>query len=239
MQRIIDAVLRAGIIQLHIGEIALNAENLFILHPNDVFYVYVSQWQPDPEADTPEMPGRKAIMSMLRAAQPGMVCVCGSGKSFVACCKRRNYWILVCDNPDFNGYSKVEIHTAKYHPADRQAVKAALIKDERFRCNDDSEESPHWLFQNNSPYRFTEYGEINLGDIELKPDGSLFVTAMSKVRMTVMREILEGEIGLAEPELAVEGTKGRIPKPLRLRDLHPGIHEAAGKARQVRLPGWK
>jgi len=217
----------------------LNPEDLINLHPNDVFYVYVSQWQPDPEAVNPQKPGRKAIMSMLRPAQSGMVCVCGSGKSFVACCKRRNYWILVCDNPDFKGYSKVEIHTAKYHPADCQAVKAALIEDERFRCNDDSDENPHWLFHNNSPHRFTEYGEINLGDIELKPDGSLFVTAMSKVRMTAMREILEGQIGLAEPELTVEETKGRIPKPLRLKDMQHGIQEAAGKARQVKLPGWK
>lgn len=177
-------------------------------------------------------------MSMLRPAVPGMDCVCGSGKSFAACCKRRSYWILVCDNPDFKSYSKVEIQTATYHPADCQAVKAALLEDERFRCNDDVGENPHWLFHNNSPHRFTQFGEINLGDIELKPDGSLFVTAMSVVRMTAMREILERQIGLAEPELTTEAPKGRIPKPLRLRDMYTGINMAADKARQVRLPGW-
>lgn len=217
----------------------MNGEQIINLHPNDVYYVYVSHWQPDPEAPNPNMPGRKAIMSMLKPAEPGMCCVCGSGKSFAACCKRRNYWILVCHNPDFNGYSNVEIHTATYHPPDSLVVRAALIADARFRCNDNGEENPHWLFHNNSPHRFTEYGEINLGDIELKPDGSLFVTAMSSARMAAMREILEEEYGLQQPELTVEEKKGRIQKPLRLRDLSPGIHNAVGIANQVRLPSWK
>lgn len=215
----------------------LNGEQIINLHPNDVFYVYVSHWQPDPEAANPEMPGRKAIMSMLRPATPGMDCVCGSAKSFATCCKRRNYWILVCDNPDFQSYSRVEINTATYYPADRRVLWDSLMHDKRFRCNDDSEESGHWLFHNDSLQRFTEYGEINLGDVELKPDGSLFVTAMSSARMTAMREILEAENGLPEPEITVEATKGRIPKPLRLRDMQSGIHKAAGIARQVRLSG--
>ena len=211
------------------------------LHPNDVFYVYVSQWQPDPEADNPEMPGRKATMLMLRPAEANMLCVCGSTKSFNVCCKRRNYWILVCDNPDFKGYCKVEIQIATYHLTNCQEIKTALNNSEHFRNIVDGKENPQWLFHGNSSYRFTEYGEINLGDIELKPDGILFVTAMSKVRMMAIRKILEGDFGLNEPDQLVEEfkDKGRILKPLRLRDMQSKVYETAKTVNEVKLPAWK
>jgi len=205
------------------------------LHPNDVFYVFVSYWQPDPEAANPEMPGRKAIMTMLMPAISGMTCVCGSGKYFSSCCKRRNYWIPVCINPDFESYSKMEIHSAIYQPLDCAALKEALMSDERFRCNNDGNQSYHWLFHNNSPRRFTDYGEVNLGDIELKPDGSLLVTAMSAARMEALRAILENRMGLDGPQLEIESVKGRIPKPMSLKEMMPHISEGIAKAKQLKV----
>ena len=213
------------------------SRNLIHLHPNDVYFIYVSYWQPDPGATNPEMPGRKALMTMLIPAAPGMTCVCASGKTFESCCRQREYWIPVCVNPDYKGYNKVEIHSAVYSSIDVFLPRSALAQDRRFRCVDDSEENPHWLFHNDSPKRFAEYGEINLGDIELKPDGSLLVTAMSKARMSALREILEEPgLGLPGPGLTVEAIRW-VPKPLCLRDMLPGIREASMKAHKIRVPG--
>ena len=207
------------------------------LHPNDVFYVYVSYWQPDPEAANPEMPGRKAMMTMLMPTISGMICVCGSGKSFSSCCKRRNYWIPVCINPDFESYSKMEIHSAIYQPHDCASLKEGLLSDARFRCNDNGDRSHHWLFHNNSPSRFTEYGVVNLGDIELKSDGSLLVTAMNAARMEALRAILENQMGLDEPHLEIESVKGRIPKPMSLKEMMSHISEGTAKAKQLKVSG--
>jgi hypothetical protein len=213
-------------------------KNLSDLHPNDVFFVYVSHWQPDPKAANPEMPGLKAMMTMLKLAEPEMPCVCGSGRTFGSCCRRRNYWIPVCVNPDFEGYSKVEILSLVYPSVDEPILRKALANDRRFRCVDDGEDKPHWLFHSDSPKRFAEYGEINLGDIELNPDGSLLVTAMSRTRMAAIRESLEqAGLGLPEPILTIEPS-GRVKKPLRLSDMLPGIMEADKKARQVRVAGF-
>lgn len=214
-------------------EHALKTDSLASLHPNDVFYAFVSHWQPDPEAANPEMPGRKAMMTMVIPAKPGMQCVCGSGKLFTACCKRKNYWIPVCVNPDFMGYGKLESYQVTYRPTDCMVLKSRLTADERFRCNVDSDESSHWLFHNNSPHRFTEYGEINLGDIELSADGSLQVTAMSTPRMMALREILESEYGLSDPEIEVDSGRRRIPKPLRMVDMLPGISKAVEESRKI------
>jgi hypothetical protein len=213
------------------------SRNLTHLHPNDVYSVYVSYWQPDPGATNPEMPGRKAIMTMLIPAKSGMTCVCASGKTFESCCSQRSYWIPVCVNPDHEGYNKVEIHSAVYSSIDVFLSRSALAQDRRFRCVDDSDANPHWLFHNDSPKRFTEYGEINLGDIELKPDGRLLVTAMSRARMSALREILEGPaLGLPRPVLTVEAIR-RVPKPLSLGDMLPGIKKASMKAHKIRVPG--
>ena len=136
-------------------------KNLVDFHPNDVYFVYVSHWQRDPKAADPEMPGLKAMMTMLKPASSEMTCVCGSGKTFGSCCRRRNYWIPVCVRPDFEGYSKVEIISATYPSVDAAFLKKALANDRRFRCVDDGAEKPHWLFHNDSPKRFAGFNNGN------------------------------------------------------------------------------
>ncbi len=48
-----------------------------------------------------------------------------------------------------------------------------------------------------------------------------------------VREILESEYGLSDPEIEVDSGKMRIPKPLRMVDMLPGISKAVEESRKV------
>ena len=82
---------------------------------------------------------------------------------------------------------------------------------------DDTPTGGFWILWGEPAYE-TEYGIICFGDLELKADGSLLVTAMSDVRMQTLLDLLQ-EIAadcLDTPEI----TKDSIPqlrKPARDR----------------------
>lgn len=158
--------------------------------PYGGFLLQVSFWRPDPDAPDPDMPGLKQSTLIFVPVQPHELCLCGSGKAYGACCRPKKMWQPVCLNPGGEDYSLVHPQEAVFKVLDAATLKERLHDDIRLECVDDTPANGFWLFWD-EPAVEAEYGIINFGDIELKSNKTLLVTAMSDLRMQCLLDLLQ------------------------------------------------
>ena len=79
---------------------------------------------------------------------------------------------------------------AFFKRVDATALKQRLDDDIRLAIVEDTPTGGFWILWG-EPAIETEYGIMCFGDIELKADGSLLVTAMSDVRMQTLLNLLQ------------------------------------------------
>jgi hypothetical protein len=191
----------------YLTPLAVPPELAGLIDPEAGFLCLTTHWRPDPQAPDPEMPGRKLTMSSYLPASPTQPCLCGSGKRYRACCQRQRLWRPICPNPGGRGYRLVESQAATFRPVDGRAIREQLSADRRLRCVDRSSASSFWLWWGEPPVE-DQYGILCFGDLELKENHTLVVSAMSDVRMRGLLEVL-GEIvgdGLGAPLWRRDGT---------------------------------
>jgi len=191
-----------------------------VVDPNGGFLCMSSHWRPDPEADDPEWPGHKLSMSSYIPALPREACLCGSGRRYGDCCQPKRFWYPICPNPGMEGYSLTAPQSATFGDVDGAAIRQRLMADPRFRCTDDSRASAFWIYHGD-PAVEDQYGLLCFGDLELKDDRSLLVTAMSDLRMQTLLAVLREVAG----EL--------LDEPRRSRDSNLVIDKRTGKMRTV------
>ena len=167
----------------------------FILDPskldtNSGFLCLSAHWQPDPNASNPDMPGQKLVMTSYIPMRADDICLCGSGKTFDACCRQKRYWHPVCPNPDRKGYSLLASQTAKFHPVNGTNLREQLMEDVRLYCVEDRIKKSFWIYWGD-PALKDQYGINCFGDIELKQNRTLLVTAMSDLRMQLLLNMLK------------------------------------------------
>jgi len=174
-----------------------------MIHPDGGFLCMTSHWRPDPEAADPEMPGQKLSMSSYIPVFPNEACLCGSGKRYGACCQPERLWHPVCPNPGRQGYSLVKPQKATFRNVNGNVVRERLMADRRLRCTDTSQASAFWVFHGYPPVE-DQYGFLCFGDIELKHNRTLLVTAMSDLRMQTLLALLQELAGdcLIEPHMS-------------------------------------
>ncbi len=196
-----------------------------LIDPDGGFLCLSSHWRPKPGDPNPEKPGEKLSMSSYIPALPADACLCGSGMSYGRCCRPKPDWQPVCPNPDGQGYSLVKPQSATFHGVDGTAIQARLSGDARFRCVDDSRNNSFWILWGDPPVE-DPYGILCLGDVELKKNRTLLVTAMSDLRMRVLLDLLTEIAGdlLSSPEMQYD----RIPV-IRKQDRPPGMQRSSGK----------
>ena len=171
-----------------------------MIDPNRGFLCMTSHWRPDPEAPNPEMPGEKLSMSSYIPILPRERCLCGSGKRYRDCCQLECLWHPVCPNPGGpdNGFSLTRPQSARFQDVDGDALRERLMADARLRCTDTSRASGFWAFFGDPPVE-EEYGILCFGDVELKRDRMLVVSAMSDLQMeallALLREIASDLLG--------------------------------------------
>lgn len=190
------------------------------IDPNGGFLYMTSHWRPDPEADDPEMPGQKLSMSSYIPASPREACLCGSGRRYRDCCQSKRFWHPICPNPGMEGYSLTKPQNAIFHPVDGAAVRERLAADPRFRCTEDTPARAFWAFHGD-PVIEDRYGLLCFGDLELKKNRILLVTAMSDLRMQTLLAVLQ--------EIASD----LLGDPRRSRDPDVVIDKRTGKSRTI------
>jgi hypothetical protein len=170
--------------------------------PDSGFLCLEMHWRPNPADPDPEVPGQKLSMSSFIPAQPRDPCLCGSGKSYGACCRRRPAWWPICPNPGLEGYSLVQPRAATFRGFDRAALRERLSADCRLHSVSDDPGEGFWVLWGDPPTE-DDYGILCFGDIQLHADGRLEVTAMSKLRMRVLLDLLQEIAGdlLGPPEM--------------------------------------
>lgn len=199
----------------YVTPVAAPPELARLIDPDRGFLCLSTHWRRNPEAPDPEMPGQKVMMSAYIPASPTQLCLCGSGKPYRACCQRERLWRPICPNSGMQGYSLVAPQAATFHQVDGPAIRERLIADLHLRCVDRSPESSFWLLWGDPPVE-DQYGILCFGDIELKQNHTLVVSAMSDPRMRVLLDQL-GEIAgdcLGEPLLSRD-VAPTIDKPAR------------------------
>ena len=156
---------------------------------NGGFLCHWVYWRPNPSDPDPDMPGLKQKVSTYMPLEPEVACLCGSGRPYSTCCRRRRYWYPICPNPRLQGYSFLAPQQAIFSGVDGRAVAKALWNDVRLH---DVEATParsfwvHW----GEPAHKSRYGIICFGDIELRERQTLIVTAMSNRRMRTLLGVL-------------------------------------------------
>lgn len=177
--------------------------NLSSLDPNGGFLCHSVHWQPNPNDPDPEMPGKKFSMISYIPVQPNDACLCSSGETYSNCCQPKRYWHPVCPNPDMKGYSLLVSQSALFHPVDGAALRDQLMEDSRLVCVEDSLEKGFWIYWGD-PLLENQYGILCFGDLELKQNHTLLVTAMSDLRMQVLLQALKEITGnrLGAPQMS-------------------------------------
>lgn len=160
------------------------------LDTNSGFLCLSTHWMPDPNASNPNMPGQKLVMSSYIPMRADDICLCGSGKTFDACCRHKRYWHPVCPNPNGKGYSLLASQTAKFHPVNGTNLREQLMEDTRLYCVEDHIKKSFWIYWGD-PALKDQYGINCFGDIELKQNRTLLVTAMSDLRMQLLLNMLK------------------------------------------------
>ncbi len=189
------------------------------IDPDAGFLCLTMHWRPNPEDPDPEMPGQKMSTSSFIPASPTQTCLCGSGKRYADCCRRRRQWHPICHNPDMDGYSLVAPQSATFDQVDGQAIRERLSADMRLECVDEGLESSFWILWGDPAFE-DEYGILCFGDIELKQNHTLLLTAMSDVRMRVLLELVQ--------EIAGD----LLDQPRMSWDPVPTIDKPSGKMRE-------
>lgn len=160
------------------------------LDPYGGFLCLSSHWQPNPNDPDPYTPGQKLVMNSYIPMRSDDICLCGSGRTYKACCQLKRYWHPVCLNPDGRGYSLLAVQSAMFYHVDGSVIRRQLTNDARLHRVDDSIKSSFWLHWGD-PALEDQYGILCFGDIELKQNHTLLVTALSDLRMQILLEILE------------------------------------------------
>lgn len=174
-----------------------------LIDPDGGFLGMTMHWRPNPEDPDPDMPGQKLSMSSYIPVLPEEECLCGSGKQYHACCQRRRSWRPVCPNPGMQGYSLLAPQSATFHNIHGPTLRERLMADARLRCVDESPDRNFWIFWGHPPVE-DQYGILCFGDLELKENRTLLVTAMSDLRMHVLLDLLQEIAGdcLGTPQLS-------------------------------------
>jgi hypothetical protein len=175
------------------------------------------------------MPGQKLSMSSFIPATPEQTCRCGSGQRYADCCRRRRKWHPICPNPDIDGYSLAAPQAATFDRVDGQAIRERLNADIRLHCVDEDIESSFWILWGDPAFE-DEYGVLCFGDIELRQNHTLVVSAMSDVRMRVLLELLQEIAGdhLGRPRMSWDPLPA-IDKPSGKRTPRTSKRKPRGK----------
>ena len=190
--------------------------------PNGGFLCITAHWQPDTAADDPDMPGRKVQMCSYIPVPPHEPCLCGSGERYGDCCQRGRLWHPICPNPGDPSltYSLLQPQVARLPRVNGAATRPLLMADPRLYCTEDGPQRGFWILFGD-PVLEDPYGVICFGDIELKRNRTLIVSAMSDLRMqallTVLQEIL-----------------GDLPEARIDREDIPVLDKRTGKSRMLR-----
>lgn len=186
--------------------------------PYGGFLLWVSHWRPNPDDPDPEMPGLKQSSINYMPLQPDDDCLCGSGLTYADCCQPKPMWEPICHNPGLDGYSFLVPQEAVFKQVDAPTLKERLDDDIRLAIVDDTPAGGFWILWGDPGFE-TELGVIGFGDLELRADGSLLVTAMSDVRMQTVLDLLQ-EIAadcLGSPEITKDPTPQLRKRPKKGR----------------------
>jgi hypothetical protein len=166
------------------------------------------------------MPGLKQQMTAFKAVKPNELCLCGSGRRYGQCCRPKPNWYIICYNPGMKGYSEAVPQQVTITAVDPLTLKRRLSDDPRLAITEDTPTGGFWIYWDEPALEDPEYGIICFGDLELRPDGSLLVTAMSDVRMQTLLDLLQEIVAdclepvppiQKEPPLALK----KLPRPRR------------------------
>ena len=148
--------------------------------------------------------------------------MCGSGRRYGQCCRPKAEWQLICYNPGMKGYSGVVPQEVTIEAIDPLTLKQRLDDDPRLAITEDTPSGGFWIYWGDPALEDPEYGILCFGDLELRPDGTLLVTAISDVRMqtllALLAEIAADCLGPVppiqkEPPLTIK----KVPRPHRRR----------------------
>ncbi len=178
--------------------------------PYGGFLLWGSFWKPDPQAPDPDMPGLKQQAIIYVSVEPEKTCLCGSGRPYGVCCRPKPDWRPVCHNPGAKDYSLVVPQETLFKRVDGPALHDHLLHNPHLACVEDTLDGGFWLYWGVLALE-TELGIICFGDFELKPDGSLLVTAMSDLRMKIMLDLLQE---IAADCLPDEPKITKVPPPM-------------------------
>jgi len=195
------------------------------IDPDAGFLCMVMCWRPQGGVADPSAPGEKLSMSSFIPVAPDQVCLCGSGKPFQACCQLKSLWYPICPNPgipDEAGYSLVKMQSATFTRVDGASVRVQLMEDIRLRCTEDTPERGFWIYEGD-PAIQTPQGIMCFGDIELQHNHTLFVTALSDLRMRILLGLLREDCGdLGRPKMHYD--------PVRVIDKRTGKSVIAARS---------
>jgi hypothetical protein len=163
--------------------------------PNGGYLCMWVYWRPNPDDPNPEVPSLKQSMTTYIPAKPSDPCLCGSGKRFRDCCRARPYWHPVCPNPDAESYSLLAPQEVMCKNVNSALVREHLMEDVRLQCVDDTINSAFWVYWGDPALDTLPYGTLCFGDIELKRNRTLYVTAMSDLRMQTLLTLLHDVLG--------------------------------------------
>ena len=190
-----------------------------LIDPDGGFLCMATYWRPNPEDPNPDTPGQKLAMSSYIPVLPEEDCLCGSGKSYRACCQRQSVWHPICPNPGMQGYSLLAPQSATFHSVDGPTIRKRLMSDVRLYCVDEILDSSFWIFWGD-PLVEDQYGILCFGDLELKKNCTLLVTAMSDLRMSLLLDLLQEIAG------------SRLGRPEMSRDSAPVIEKSTPRSRR-------
>jgi len=195
---------------------ALAHVDLLGLDPSRDVLVCTTYWQPQPSDPNPEQPGEKVSILSDLPTNARDLCPCGSGKRFGACCQPLPYWQPVCPNPGMQGHSLLASQSATFTNISRDEVYDFLQEDIRVFCVQDTKRRAFWTYWG-EPALPTPYGILSFGDIELKKNRTLLITALSDIRMKALLDVIS-PLNLGTPQIQrdpIIRPEKPIRKPLR------------------------
>jgi len=167
------------------------------IDPDAGFLCYVVCWRPKAGASEDDLTGEKQTMMNYIPHAPDQACLCGSGRLFEDCCQPKRLWHPLCPNPGLPeeaGYSKMRAQSATFTHVNADVVRAQLMDDIRLRCTEDAPDSGFWIYEGD-PAIQVPHGIMCFGDIELRPNRTLYVTALSDLRMKILLDLLREDCG--------------------------------------------
>jgi hypothetical protein len=199
----------------------LSPQMLKMIDPDGGFFCLWSYWQPDPTAPDPEEQGQKLMMSTFLSCEPDAPCLCGSGQLFQDCCRPKPYISVICRNPGIETtYSPFRLQTAIISEVDGITVREKLNDDERLICTEDTPERGFWTYWG-VPALKAPYGMICFGDIELKDNTTLEMSALSDIRMDILLEVVQAAVGEEIIPTLHRDPVYKVPKPGRKHRRKP------------------